>query len=249
MGPIPDILKGDGAALPPGQDDTFEGLDPRVRATLERQQARLQGDAGLSAQASATPLPGPLAGAFAPDQAEIAGLRVRAPRHYDFVALQVLDSPLLKEFAAASKAAKLKALGRRVRPRPPTPWTDQQGYEIIYQFTRPVEELIALVTAPNRSQAVAQYREQALRAIGLRLGPVEVQLLVAAVTREFDRYFSTWLKYTPKDTGSGGETVFTTPPAGTAPAGGSTTTAGSAAISDSAPARSSSISPAPKAGP
>ena len=243
----PDILKGNGPAPAAGQDDSFEGLDPKVRKVLEGQQTRMQGDAGRAAEAAATPLPGPLAGAFAPEIQEVAGLRVRAPRHYDFVAMQVLDSPLLKEFAAASRAARLKAMGRKVKRRAPTIWSDQQGYEIIYQFTRPVEELVALVSAPNRSRAVAEYRERALREIGLRLGPVEVQLLVKAVTMEFDRYFSAWLKYAPKD-GGGGETVFTTPPAGTGPAGGSTTTAGSAEISSSAIERSFSTCPERKVG-
>jgi hypothetical protein len=226
MNRVPDILSGPGPAPDPESDDSFEGLSPEARAVLERQQRSLQADAGLAAQACARPLPGALAGAFAPQVREIAGLRVRAPRHYDFVALQVLDSPLLKEFQAAAKASRLKALGKKVKRRPPTPWTDEQGYEIIYQFTRPAEELLALVQAPDRKRAVAEYRQRALREIGLQLGPVEVALLVSAVSREFDAYFSTWVRYESKPAGGGGETVFTTPPPGTVPVGGSTTTAG-----------------------
>ena len=231
MTSVRDILSGPGPAPDPGSDDSFEGLSPEARATLERQQQSLHVNAALGAQASARPLPGALAGAFAPRVVELAGLRVRSPRHYDFVALQVLESPLLKEFEAAAKASRLKALGKKTKRRAPTPWTDEQGYEIIYQFTRPVDDLIALVQAPDRKKAVAEYRQRALREIGLQLGPVEVALLVAAVSREFEAYFATWLRYESKATGSGGETVFTTPPPGTAPVGGSTTTAASGAIS------------------
>jgi hypothetical protein len=227
----PDILSGPGPAPDAESDDSFEGLSPEARALLGRQQQSLHVNAALGAQACARPLPGALAGAFAPPVVEIAGLRVRSPRHYDFVALQVLESPLLKEFEAAAKASRLKALGKKVKRRPPTPWTDEQGYEIIYQFTRPAEELLSLVQAPDRKKAVAEYRQRALREIGLQLGPVEVALLVASVSREFEAYFSTWLRYESKGSGSGGETVFTTPPPGTAPVGGSTTTAASGGIS------------------
>jgi len=224
---LPDILKGDGAAPNPAHDDSFAGLSPETRAVLERQQSQMHAGAALSAQAAARPLPGPLAAAFAGQPQEVAGLRVRQPRHYDFVALQVLDSPLLKEFEAAAKAARLKALGKKIRRRPATPWTDEQGYEIIYQFTRPADELVALVQAPDRQAAVKAYRDRALREIGLKLGPVEVAMLVAAVSREFETYFSTWLRYQSKAQGSAGETVFSTPPPGTAPVGGSTTSANS----------------------
>jgi hypothetical protein len=223
----PDILHGEGETADPRQDDSFEGLSPETRAALSAQQRGLHANAATSAEASARPLPGPLAQAFAPRIEEVAGFKVRAPKHYDFVALQVLESPLLEEFKAASRAARLRALGKKVKRRPPTPWTDEQGYEIIYQFTRPAEELIGLVQAADRKAAVLAYRQKALREVGLQLGPVEVALLVAAVSREFESYFATWLRYENKAAASGnGETVFTMPPPVTAPVGGSTIIAG-----------------------
>lgn len=66
----------------------------------------------------------------------------------------------------------------------------------------------------------------ARRDIGMRLGPVEVALLVKMVERAVVEAFSTALKYAAKDQGSGDE-VFTTPPAApeTGSAGGSITSA------------------------
>ena len=173
-------------------------------------QQRQAGRAREIARATAAVLPGPLADAFAGAPTVIAGLTVRPLVHYDFVLLRKLGSPLLKQLDAA------------VTGEARTPITDEQGYEIIWQFTRPIREVIAAVAlGPEK------FRERAITDIGLTLGPIEVALLVKAVEAEFLRSFATKLKYGSPPAESEG-TVFTPPPAPaatTASAGGSITSA------------------------
>jgi hypothetical protein len=180
-----------------------EELYPGHAADHARQERR----AAAIAAANREILPGPLLDAFASVPEEIAGLRVRPLVHYDFVLLRKLESPLLRQADSQSK----------------TPFGDEEGYEMVLQFTRSVKEAAALVARGRE-----HFRQQALEQIGMRLGPVEVGLLVKAVEREFLRAFSTVIQYSPTSDGNTGGTVFTPPPADptTASAGGSTTPAG-----------------------
>jgi len=160
------------------------------------------------AAANSVPLPGPLLDAFAHVPQTVAGRTVRALVHFDFVILQKLASPLLAHLRGGTKQA--------------TAYTDEQGYEMVYQFTRPVREIAAEIAREGRDFA-PKFKAAALETIGLSLGPVEVGLLVQAVEREFIRAFSTRLGYEARP-GEPGQ-VFTTPPPAptTASAGGSTT--------------------------
>jgi hypothetical protein len=168
------------------------------------------------AAAHATPLPGPLADAFAHIPKTIAGLTVRPCVHYDFIILQQLKSPLLDLIKQAASP------GGDGSARPAIEVSDDQSYELIFQFTRPVREMAALV-----AQGPGKFRARAREEIGYTLGPVEVGLLAKAVSDEIVRAFSTVVKYTRPSSESEGATVFTPPPASpmTASAGGSATSA------------------------
>lgn len=167
--------------------------------------------------AAADPLPGPLAGAFGPLPETVAGLRVRPVVHYDFVVLRALKSPLLDHLRA------------QVKKKAASQFSDDQGYEMVLQFTTPAEQLAEFME--QHGPAFPKwFRRQARSRIGFALGPVQVALLVKNVERAFVAAFSTVLEFAEKKPESA---HFTSPPAPpTASAGGSTT---SAASSDSTP--------------
>ena len=171
--------------LPPGI--TAKQLDAHLRGMDHREQAHKE------------PLPGSLLEAFAglPDQ--IAGLRVRALCHFDFVILRRLESPLLRQLVK-SKASK-----------PKTPYNDEEAYAMVYQFTRPAAEIADFFDKfLNVKSAAAAFRKVAREQIGLKLGPIEAGLLVKAVEREFVAYFSTAVNYGPQEADDGS---FPLPPA------------------------------------
>lgn len=175
-------------------------LYPGHAEELKRHEERI---AGIEA-ANGAPLPGPLLAAYTRVPQTIAGLTVRPVVHYDFALLAKLDSPLLRHLRGGTAEE--------------TPFTDEEAYEIVYQFTRPIKEVAAQVLTDR-----AGFRLRATEAIGMTLGTVEVNLLVKAVEREFIRSFATVIKYEPRP--ENGE-VFTPPPATTtASAGGSGTSA------------------------
>lgn len=175
------------------------------------QHARKARQAAARAAATADPLPGPLAGVFGHVPATIAGLTVRPLVHYDFVILRQIGSPLIDQL-------KLTEPGQ-------TPFSEVQGYEMVFLFTRPVREAAAIA-----ARGPEAFRAAAIETIGMALGPVEVALLIRAVEAEFVRAFSTAVSYGAPAPGADG-TVFTPPPAGpkTGLAGGSTTSDGCAA--------------------
>ena len=189
----------------PSPTEPYPGFTAESAAHAAHQQALRD--------ASADPLPGPLADAFASLPDQIAGLRVRKMVHYDFVIMKLVGSPVLEQLRNQGKKGKTA-----------TPFDDADGYQMIYQFTRPVEELADWLAKRAPGRAAPEFRKLALREIGMALGPVEVALLVKMVERTILDAFSTALQYAEKDPPPG-DTVFTPPPASpsTASAGGSTT--------------------------
>lgn len=179
-------------------------LYPGQAAQLARRASR---NAAMSA-ANTEPLPGPLLDAFGGVPQSIAGLTVRPLVHFDFVILRKLESPLLRQLQSAGGDTS----------KPATEFSDEQGYEMVFQFTRPAREAAAVL-----AKGKEEFRRRALEEIGMTLGPVEVALLIKAVEREFVRAFSTAVQYGVAAGIDG--TVFTMPPADptTASAGGSTT--------------------------
>jgi hypothetical protein len=191
-------------ALP---SEPYPGYHAEIAARTAKDQAYRE--------ASANPLPGPLTEAFASLPENVAGLRVRKMVHYDFVLLRIIKSPLLEQLART-----------RGGKRGLTRWSDDQGWEMIWQFTRPPEVVHAWLSRQPPARAAANYREMCRREIGFTLGPVEGALLVRLVQKAFVEAFSTVLQYIPRDDGSGATTQsFQTPPAGTASAGGHDTSA------------------------
>jgi hypothetical protein len=193
-------------------------LFPGHHAQLDRRAAT---DAAF-AQAAAVPLPGPLLDAFLPPDPvsvpTIDGqtLTIRRLVHFDFVLLQRLDSPLITQLRASAEAAAKRL------PQPKTDYTDEQSYEMVYQFTRPVLE-----AAKTLARGREAFRQTALEQIGIRVGPVEMGLLIQGCIQEVIRSFSTVIKYTtPAPDGS---IVFPPPPPAqtTASGGGSITSAAS----------------------
>ena len=209
-------------------------LYPGHAAELARRAER----AAQLAAAAAVPLPGPLRDVFGHVPETIAGLTVRPLVHYDFVLLAKLDSPLLKHLRKQTSDPSDPSA------RSDTACDDEQGYEIVFLFTRPVREAAALLARGPR-----EFRAQAIETIGMSLAPVTVGRLIQAVQREFVRAFSTVVGHEqPPPEGE----VFTPPPAGrtTASAGGSTTSVNwSTRIRNFLATLLCSIWPAPKAGP
>lgn len=168
-------------------------LYPGHAAELARRARRVAATAG----ANSDPLPGPLAGVWDAVPQCIGGLTVRAVVHYDFVILRKLGSPLLEQIRKAAAGEKSQ-----------TAFADEQGYEMVFQFTRPVKEAAAVL-----AKGVAAFRQAALEEIGMKHNPVDVGLLVAAVEREFVRAFSTLVQYGAPATEGEGAQVFSKPPA------------------------------------
>jgi hypothetical protein len=170
------------------------------------EQARRQRRHAAIEAAKPNPLPGPLAEVFAGVPEEVAGLTVRRLVHYDFVILKQLESPFLAVLAGQVT----------------TQYTEEQGYELVWQFTRPIREVARVVKLGREAVAA-----EALREIGMEVSPPDLPVLVKAVVREFIRTFITVVSYEPQAAGAEG-TVFTPPPAGqmTGSAGGSNITAG-----------------------
>lgn len=212
-----------------------------------RKEARAAADrAHAMRQAAAEPLPGPLLEAFAGVPAHAGGLQVRPLVSYDWVILKRINSPLIRQLAAVAAGMKGRRNGKdRKGKRAETEWSDEQGYEMIYQFTRPAEELHRFFER-HGAAAPARFRSEAIAEIGLKLRPLEVAALVPEVVRQFVASFDTRVLFEPKDPDGG----FPSPPPGaTASAGGSITSAASSPSTISTPITSSIASPSPKASP
>ena len=187
--------------------ETIE-LYPGHAEELRRHAARIE----KLESAAGNPLPGPLLSAYAAVPFEVAGFRIRPVVHYDFVLLARLESPLMTHLRGSKSAA--------------TPFTDEQGYDMVWHFCRPVRQVAAEIAA-YESQALREspacppadvarrvrelFRARSVDEVGLTLGPVEVGLLVKAVEREFLRAFSTVVNYEAQAAEDG--QTFTAPPA------------------------------------
>lgn len=187
--------------------EPYKGFRKEANAAARKSQAYRE--------ASAEPLPGPLADAFAGLPEAVAGLRVRPMVHFDFVLLKIIKSPLLEHLARQAGTKGKVSTG----------WSDEQGWEMVWQFTRPPEEVHAWLAQQPPAKVAANYRAMVTREIGMKLGPFEVVLLIRMAQKAFVDAFSTMLQYVPKDEEKGGLS-FPTPPVATASAGGSATSAG-----------------------
>ena len=192
---------------PPGVPSDSQALPPGVtQAQIERHSRRVS----ATAEASADPLPGPLADAFPTVDIIVHGIHVRPVVAADFPILRKLQSPRYRQMLEAAKPPEL---------RTPTEFTDEDGWEMIYQFTNP-----ALAVELALAQGRAHFRRIAHEQIGMRMNPFIAAQVAEAVGEQMKRSYETALRY--KAAGEAKE-VFTAPPPAstTASAGGSITSA------------------------
>jgi hypothetical protein len=187
---------------------------------------RLQREYDL-AIARATPLPGPLRGAFAGEPPACCGLTFQPVNAWLLAILTRLNSPLLDiiqlyrahapEFAEAStddeKAAVDKKLAAAVaRIKVPA----EAVIETVFAFVTDVEKCQELLDAGT-------FRKSALAAIGKKFHPAQLAKIEAAIGRHFAGSYATALELESRpDTGQ--PPGFTPPPPAppaTASAGGS----------------------------
>lgn len=165
------------------KQELFPGAEAEFARRMRRESAKGQG--------KLNPLPGALTSAFADVPEVVGGLQVRPLVHYDFVILKRLSSPFLPAFLGQEEVQ----------------YTEEQGYEFVWQFTRPVMEVKHVVELGR--QAVTN---EAVKEIGMKVGPRDLTLLMKAVIREFIRAFCTAVEYQQTPT-EGNGTVFSAPPA------------------------------------
>ena len=179
-------------------------LTPEEQQLADAQQLMLAREA-----ASAHPLPGPLLDAFLSTQISAAGLTLQPIVASQITLLKRIESPILLRMAELAKP---------VEERMAVTFTDEDIYELLFIFSRPIGELRALFSRIGREA----FREAALEAVGDKLPPLAAQSLEAKVWDHFAAAFDTAVGYRAPDDGSG--TVFTPPPAVpvTGSAGGST---------------------------
>jgi hypothetical protein len=161
-------------------------------------------------EAMSVPLPGPLKTAFGIPVRMVGKTAVRSPVAIDFAFLQQLDSPLLRQMAEAAKPVEL---------RQPTKFTDQDAYDIVYQFTRNINDVEGVLAT-----GVESFRATTRQVIGRQMNPFVVNRIVEVVGELFAESYITALKYMGSEDGG---KDFPAPPAERTmdSAGGSTTSA------------------------
>ena len=146
-------------------------------AAVERQ---LKEDARR--RAGTDPLPGPLADAFQSDCIPVNGsVKVRRVVTSDWVILRQLKSPIIQQMLEMQKDEAI---------REEVPFTDEEGYEICWQFTHNPKDCRALLEVSRE-----RFRQQAIEDIADSLDPSIVGQVVKAVGKQILRSFETALKY------------------------------------------------------
>lgn len=193
------------------------------QSTIRREAAAIARETGLTIEeilqecarreaveaASADPLPGPLALAFPAKSIPVGTLNIRPIVHADWATMRLIDSPLLKQIAELSKPAP---------ERRPTPFTDQEEYEMILLLLLGAER--AQVEASRDRQAFGVFARER---IGHGLNPFVVEMLKKAVVTQFEISIATAVKFQGAAAAQSDNETFTKPPTGakTASAGGS----------------------------
>lgn len=131
-------------------------------------------------EASSEVLPGPLNDVIGVARHDVGGLRVRPLVHYDYVILKRINSPLYLRAIEASKGDATAG----------TECSDEDGYEMVFLFTRPVLEAKA---ALERGRDF--FRDAAIEKIGCVLTGPQVVKLVGLCVEEFIRSASTSIEY------------------------------------------------------
>lgn len=148
---------------------------------IERANNLIQG----SAKAAADPMPGPLLDAFLPEPLKVIGLELRPLVATDIAILKRIKSPLIDLFSQAAIDPEL--------PRPVVTFEEEDLWEIVYLWTRPLP-LSRAVLATGRQN----FRETALAETGDKL-PINVVAdhgaIVGALERHFVNAFATRISH------------------------------------------------------
>lgn len=175
----------------------LSAVDPATGVTIRELLAESERRQALTA-VNADPLPGPLLLAFPAKPIRVGAFNVRPFVHADWATLRHLDSPLIKQLAELRKPKE---------QRQPTPFTNQDEWEMI---------LVFLLGAEQAEQEVARDRQAfaatARRLIGHEMNPLIVEMLKGAVIEQFGICCSTAVEFAASSAPAAGE-VFTKPPA------------------------------------
>ena len=157
-------------------------------------------------RAAATPYPG-AAGAFLKGAIKAGEFTVRKIVLADWKIWQTIDSPFLRLFLEMQKPEGAQD---------EVNFTDDEGYLICWQFTRPVRDAANVVLEGGKESALDAAREQFFYE-----GGESNQVIITAVMEQFKRHMLTRLQYAAEQKESGEITFFPLTP--TASDGQSTT--------------------------
>lgn len=163
-----------------------------------------------ASRAGHDPLPGPLSGAFLDQEIKVLDVSVRPVVAFDMAMFKKLDSPLYRQMLEPENAASIQ-------------FTEEEGWEMCFQFTRPCREVRAALAKGREA-----FRESATQAFGDKYRPQDITKIVDAIAEQIKRVFSTAVAHETGDESEGGKTTFFTEAGDkTGLGGGSTTSAGS----------------------
>ena len=132
-------------------------------------------------RAAADPLPGPMAQVFLENSITIGSHTIRRIVLSDWAILRGLKSPII---------AQMLELQKPLETREEVPYSDEDGWEMIWQFSHTPSENRALL-AKGRDA----YREQAITEIGDKIEVGQGALIVEAVQRQIMASFATAQKH------------------------------------------------------
>jgi len=134
-----------------------------------------------TARANADPLPGPLAKAFGPSTIMVGGISVRKPVASDWEIFRQLDSPIIRI---------LLELRQDPSKVPEIEPTQQENWEICWQFTHSPKECRAALTVGN-----GYFRQLAASEIGDVWDEPTVMVVRAVIMNKIAEANATAIKY------------------------------------------------------
>jgi hypothetical protein len=192
--------------------EPYEGFEGELKKRAERQ--------GRLAAAQATPLPGPLAEAFADGKRKVCGFEMLPVVAAHMVILQQIGSPMLKLARIFLQTKELTEAEREKRILEETEKDrlargETEGESAARLDVETVETFFVFITPPAEMRRLLlkgrpTFREAAMERVMDRLAPIELAELRVAVGAHFASAFATRVEYEapPSDDGS-----FPSPPA------------------------------------
>lgn len=142
---------------------------------------RVSNENMLAKAAMSDPLPGSLSLAFPLPDKKVGTFAVRAPVAYDWTLLKALNSPIHRKILELNGD---KANGE-------TEFTDEEAWDICYQFTRPCKE-VDRVFCNGGAKAI---REASKELFAFNLQSFEIKPIVEAVIKQISLTWETAMKY------------------------------------------------------